>query len=561
MKTIFLILVLMFSHEIILAQYFEWVKGMGRSVSDCPPNSIATDANGNVYITGYFAGTIDFDPGIGIYNLSSSGNFNNDIFICKLDAFGNFLWAKQIGSNTGADVGKDIAVDGLGNVYVVGCFTGTADFDGGSGVYNLTSSDGEDIFVLKLDTNGNLIWVIGYGGSSEDRGQGIILDATNNLYITGCFAGTIDFDPGVGVANLSSISRQTFVCKLDSDGGYIWAKNMSANNGFSQANAITLDNMNNIYTTGYFHGTVDFNPGSGVANLMAMGGNYDIFISKLDSNGNFVWIKHIGGPSDETVNSNSIAVDITGNVYTTGVFIGGTDFDPGMNTITLNSTFGNTFVSKLDINGDFVWVKQLDYDVYAVISDANSNIYMTGGFSGTQDFDPNSGVFNLVATNDNDYISKWDSNGNLIWVKQMEGFYSVGVAITIDALENIYSTGFFAGTVDFDPDMGVHNLASVGSAGDIFIHKMNALPTPITKIENDLACTLYPNPSSGILQLEIAQDFRIANIEIINTLGQVLTRTQTSDRNSRLVLPNEAGIYFIRVEVEGKVGIYRVLKN
>src|SRR5674476_1418906 len=120
-----------------------WAKNMG-GASDDYVNSIAVDASGNVYTTGYFLGTVDFDPGAGTYNLTSAGGY--DIFIIKLDASGNFVWAKNMGASSGAssDQGFSIAVDASGNVYTTGLFTGTADFDPGAGTYNLTSAGSGD---------------------------------------------------------------------------------------------------------------------------------------------------------------------------------------------------------------------------------------------------------------------------------------------------------------------------------------------------------------------------------------------------------------------------------
>ena len=114
--------------------------------------SITTDGAGNVYTTGYFTKTVNFDPKAGTVMLTSSGS--NDIFVSKTDASDNLIWAKKLGG-TGSDYGYSISVDAAGNVYTTGCFTGTADFDPGSGVFNLTSAGGFDIFISKLDASGN----------------------------------------------------------------------------------------------------------------------------------------------------------------------------------------------------------------------------------------------------------------------------------------------------------------------------------------------------------------------------------------------------------------------
>ncbi|MBK9533535.1 MAG: SBBP repeat-containing protein [Chitinophagaceae bacterium] len=196
------------------------------SVSD-EGRSISIDASGNIIITGNFTGTNDFDPGPAVYNLISSGTNNPDIFIAKLDATGNFVWAKQFGS-TFVDGAYSVALDAVGNVYTTGYFFLTVDFDPGPAVYNLTAVGGYNIFVSKLDAAGNFIFAKQIGsGSTEARGQSIKVDASGNIYTTGMFFTTGDFDPGAGIYNLTALGDQDiFVSKLDASGNFLWAKQM-----------------------------------------------------------------------------------------------------------------------------------------------------------------------------------------------------------------------------------------------------------------------------------------------------------------------------------------------
>src|SRR5690606_23904636 len=143
-------------------------------------------------------GTVDFDPGVGVYNLTSLGY--DDIFIQKLDSNGDFLWAKRMGS-TGSNIGHSIAVDTAGNVYTTGTFGGTVDFDPGVGTFNLTSAGGVDIFIQKLDSNGDFLWAKRMGGIGREQGSSITIDALGNVYTTGSFEEEVDFDPGVGIYN------------------------------------------------------------------------------------------------------------------------------------------------------------------------------------------------------------------------------------------------------------------------------------------------------------------------------------------------------------------------
>ncbi len=299
----------------------EWAKDIGGSQTT--GYSIAVDASGNVYTTGFFWQTTDFDPGIGVFNLTSA-QYGYDIFISKLDAHGNFVWAKKMGGGA-YDDGLSIAVDSSGNVYTTGHFYGTADFDPGKGVFILPWADKDDIFISKLGSNGDFIWAKSMGGNSSDYGWSLAVDASGNVYTTGHFIGTVDFDPSAATFNLvSNGNADIFVSKLDTDGKLEWAKNIggpSTEDGLS----IAVDKSGNVYTTGLFYGTVDFDPNIGINDLSSGAGD-DIYISKLDTDGNFIWAKNIGGNKDDT--GLSLTVDALGNVYTTGSFEGTADFDP-----------------------------------------------------------------------------------------------------------------------------------------------------------------------------------------------------------------------------------------
>jgi Secretion system C-terminal sorting domain len=156
----------------------------------------------------------DFDPGPGIYNLTGNSN-SKDAFIQKLDASGNFIWAKNVGS-TLADQGCSINVDATGNVYTAGFFKSTGDFDPGPGVYNLTASGMDDIFFLKLDASGNFSWALKFGAGINDQGYASLTAVGGSVYASGFFGQTVDFDPGPGTWNLTSAgANDVFVIKLN----------------------------------------------------------------------------------------------------------------------------------------------------------------------------------------------------------------------------------------------------------------------------------------------------------------------------------------------------------
>ena len=181
--------------------------------------SMAVDASGNVYATGYFNGIADFNPDPAVSNNLTAANL--DVFISKLNAAGNFVWAKQLGG-TSSEVGYSIAVDASFNVYTAGYFQGTTDFNPDPAITNNFISAGQaDIFVNKLDASGNFLFAKQFGGTGIDQGFGIALDASRNIHTTGYFSGTADLDPDPSITNnftVSGVSSDIFVVKLNQPG-------------------------------------------------------------------------------------------------------------------------------------------------------------------------------------------------------------------------------------------------------------------------------------------------------------------------------------------------------
>jgi hypothetical protein len=477
------------------AQNFEWAKSTGGTSYD-KGTAITTDDLNNVYSVGYFEGTVDFDPGPGVFNLTSAGS--KDVFISKLDVNGNLIWAKNMGG-TGYDAINSVATDNVGNVYTTGFFRDVADFDPSAGVFNLTSAGGKDIFISKLDSNGDFVWAKSIGSVNDEQGNGIAIDGSGNVYSTGIFEATVDFNPGAGTVNLVSQGQDdVFVSKLDPNGGFVWAKSFggSSTDGVGE---ITIDNADNVYTTGSYKGIADFDPGAGTLNLTSEGYT-DIFVSKLDDNGNLIWVKSMGGPSNDS--GQGIAVDNSGNVHTVGLFKGTSDFDPGANSNSLTSEGeSDIFISKLDNSGNFVWIKSFgasSFDfAYGITLDAVGNVYTTGHFKRLTDFDPGPGAYYLNSNSLNDYeifISKLDALGDFVWATRIgEADNDYGFDIALSSNNDVYTTGNYAGTVDFDPGTGSSLLTSEGSF-DAYVLKLGQCTNTTSSI-NTTVCDSYTVPS------------------------------------------------------------------
>ena len=456
-------------------------------------DSVAADSSGNVVATGSFEGTADFDPGSGTTNLTSGGS--RDIYVTKLDSSGELAWARQMGGVSSAS-GHSVALDSSGNVYVAGRFRGTADFDPGSGTQNLTSNGGEDGFVVKLDSNGDFVWAKSFGGAQTDVARGVAVDSAGNVYVNGYFRSTADFDPGAGTQNKTAAgSDDIYLLKLNADGDFVSVAQFGST-GYDQPSSIAVDSSDNVLLFGNTRGTIDLDPGAGTANFSPSNG--DFFIVKLDSNGVYTWSAGFTGASYgyASESGEALATDSSGNVYATGYYNGTVDFDPGAGTANMTAT-GNpdVFVLKLNSSGTLLWAKSLGGSNAAsgrsIDVDSSGNVYTTGNFDGTADFDPGSGTENLSSaggSGDNDvFVSKLNSSGEFVWAKSFVGTnagcdpmdwmcsnnYEVGYSIAIDGSSNVYAAGYFIETVDFDPGSGTEYLTSAGS-GDAFIVKMNS---------------------------------------------------------------------------------------
>ena len=566
MKNLLLFLVFGMQNSIAFAQDFQWAVQAGGTGND-QGYSVIADPAGNVFTTGVFSGTADFDPGVETYNLTSIGA--EDVFISKSDNAGNLVWAISMGG-TLDDYSYSIALDDSGNVFTMGAFRGTVDFDAGASVKTITSFGLSDIFILKSDPSGNLIWVKRLGGAAVDYGYGIAVDAIGNVFTTGWFAGTADFDPGAGISNLTSQTggADVFVCKLNTAGNFAWAKRIGGAST-DWAWAIAIDKFDNVYTTGYFFYTSDFDPSQGVYNMVSTGGA-DVFISKLDSSGNFSWSKKFGGASDEY--GLSIKVDEDGAIYTTGYFTGTADFDPGAGVYNLVSVGSkDIFVLKLDAAGNFVWAESIgsveDDEGVALAVDSYRNIYVTGYFGGAADFDSGAEEFNLTPVGSGDiFVLKLDNSGGFGWAKNSGGSaLNKGNAIAVGSSGSVLTTGFFGDVVDFDPGSSVSNLTSFG-AGDVFILQLD--DGVVTDIANQFLNSdlfVYPNPTASFINIEIPKTHSVVEVTLYNYLGALLYKEtmegSVSDQFQFNLSTFPEGIYILFVKTEDKIIAKRIVKS
>ena len=420
---------------------------------------IVCDNNSNIYISGYFGDSVDFDPGPGVTLLKSQST--SSAFLLKLDSAGNFIWVKVVsGSEFSYDRGTSCVVSD-GNVFWAGIFSDTLHFIDITNDSLMGHSKGiSDVFIAKLDGSGNLNWIKTFGGGDEDYVNSINLNSSGDILLVGESKGLCDFIPDT-VINYDLLSygySDIYICELDSGGNFAWAKQLGGAN-YSIGSNLTIDNLDNIYGIGYFIDTLDADPSANVFNLIS-NGLTDVCLFKLDNGGNLIWAKSWGS----------------------------TGSDEGM----------------------------------GIVIDSVNNIYTTGAFNDTVDFDPGTSIYNLTSTGGvNTFISKLDSAGNFIWANQIKGSNNIGLSIKLDAHEKIYVAGEFGGTCDFDPSNNLYNLTSAGM-GDAYIFKWSQ---PITGLYDNYTNTLikvFPNPFTETVQINVIEK---ATVTISSITGQVILRT------------------------------------
>jgi hypothetical protein len=444
---------------------------------------VVADAVGEVYVAGTFSGTIDLNPSASTaYNLTARGG--TDVFVAKYNASGKFMWGETLDGLGDESVAR-IALDGMGNVYVAGTFTGAVDFSPDPNASAVASAaSGGSAFVWKLDYQGNFVMARTVDGTSA--ATGLAVDSAGNILVSGTFQGAADFNPDPNVtADLTATTPggSAFAWKLDQTGALVWADSFQSTNSI-QPFAVALDGMGNAYLSGTFTGTADFDP-SDTGKAMVAAGSYSTpYVVKLTSTGAYLWSETIRTVTAVPGTTNTIAgigIDGIGNVYAAGTFAGTLDFDPSSGTKNLTSANNSedAFAWKLDPGGNLLYAEQFGGTNAETLTDMSidkaGDLYATGTFTGIVDFNPAIGVANLGSGTGaaDSYVEKLDANGNLIYTRSIGGGSSTTRAsgILADAAGNIYLTGAFSGKADFEPANAIYAMNGGNGAG--FVIKLS----------------------------------------------------------------------------------------
>ena len=513
--------------------------------------STTLDSDGNLYVTGYFYGTVDFDPGTGVNELTAPAG-EKEIFVAKLDDAGNLLWVSDLGKG----MGRSIVYDN-GAVYVTGNYTYVAGGVLVSGIY-----------MKKLDADtGNLVleyYIV------DESGTGLSISVHNgDIYVAGYFYGSLDFDASSANAYASSNGESDiFILKLTASGDFSWVKTMG---GVMEDKAMAVDvDDDGVYVTGVFRDTVDFTPADTYTGTLIAPDDYDdIFVLHYNLNGDYQWLKQIGG------NYNDIGSDILKQgdaIYIGGYFIGECDFNPNATNYILDaSTSGyDAYILKLNLSGNLIWVKRFDGVEDAMLRtialDNDNNVYATGYFKGTMIADPSGGTNHNLISNGGYDIFQLKLNGTdseLDWAYSYgssENDAAVSLSVTPDGA-SVYSTGYFNQTVDFDPDDSVaFELLSTGEE-DIFVQKLSLTSGAVNQDVVGAGWKVYPNPFSDNFEINL-QDEKIKSIEITDFSGKrVYVNNQVNANHFKVQGQYPTGLYFVKVTATSATHIFKMIKK
>lgn len=539
------------------AQELNWAFNIGNADRSTVGNAVTVDNDGSIFTTGYFGGTNDFDP-------SSSNEINlgtgiiNKSFILKSNALGETVWAGCFQSNlNGLSTGEDIVIDNNNRIISTGKFRGITDFDPGSGTENIDSqtSGSDRTFISILNNDGSYVWAGALLGS-QVQPTGIGVDANGNIFLTGNFDGTVDFDPGAGVTELASATTTNgndafFVLKLSSTGDFIWVKSID---GIVASSDLAVDSNGDVWVTGDFEETVDFDPGIGTNSKTSLG-QTDLFTLKLNgSTGDASFLSILGGVIADKATGITIHNDIVytiGTVYRETPFDDQFDLDPSSNTNYItgfpSAAAPLGFIQKLDLNGNFnsgIALTDNAATPKSIAINSSNEIYVTG-----------SNLYHL-------FERKMDANGTIIWnhsfIPNAINLYNEGRGVVVTS-NSVVFTGVFWRFGDFDPSPTTNfTLTCAAYASNAYVQhlKDNTADLQIIETKN---VSIYPNPSNGIYTLK--SNTPLETIEIYSNNGVKLFSINSI--SEQLDLTNHpSGIYFIKaIASDLSETTVRVIKN
>lgn len=544
----------------------EWASKIGGGFFDYP-GVVTVDNQNNIIVSGTYQATANlalFDIPVNI-----NGQGGNEGFLAKYNQNGDLLWSVNYTGDLDEGVGQ-VFVDNLNNIYVLGSFMRTVDFDPGPSTYNMTAYppspyENIDVFITKLDENGNFIWAQQITGNSA-KSITASLDTNGNLFFSGFFTYPITFENNLTLTpnETSTILEpryDTFFGKIDSNGNLIWANQIGVSSSINQRpKAVSVDDIGNMYILGGFNTETDFDIGSGNHTLAPVEGSVmDTYIVKLNPQGDFMWVKHLGStngviPYDLIVHDNKINL--------LGFYNQTLDVDPGPGVYNLVT--GNTykrFLLELDLNGDFIWAKTLNFQGSdgKLTAHPDGSLIFSGGLSFSVDFNIDGEIETFTSQAAEDMlIINYINQGDIKWVKQISCDSSLdAISTSVSPAGDVYAIGNFENAYTINNDLDNIIVNSSGS-DDIYVVKISEQSLSVGEFLDD-TFSIYPNPATDELVIKYSQSFDDAEINIYSMLGQkVMTTTLTPTIN---ISSLSKGAYVLKITKEKKEFIFKLIKK
>jgi hypothetical protein len=509
--------------------------------------------------------------------------------------------------------GTAVALDPAGNTYITGFYreANPTAYTISFGTASITSVQGNDMFIAKYDPAGALIWVRSAGGAGDDRGKGIAVDVSGNVYVTGHFSSTSMIFDTISLA--TTAFTDAFIAKYNSSGDILWAEKAGGAGGdFSYS--IGVDAASNCYITGYFNSSTLTIGTTTLSNPFSTSGGYQFFSAKYDAAGSAVWANQTTSSSQST--GNDIAVDAAGNSYVTGFFSSAATFD----TIALTGTGKDLFIIKYDPAGNAVWAKSADGTMedmgMSIAIDSSGNSYITGYFKGYSIVIGGTTLTNSGSPDPDILIAKYNTSGTMQWVRKAIAYgFDMPLGIAVDNLGDCYVTGYFKGSSIIFGTITLNSAGATSGIGDFFTAKYSSTGTAmwaknlisssgawgsgvavdaayntyytgffedlslafgsttlnannreiytaklgtlsavgIDAIPDKETISIIPNPSAGVFDISTEQTN--LTYEITDVLGRCIRSGKLIDKRTSVDLTAEQkGMYFLKVSsVEGSV--------
>lgn len=524
---------------------WNWAKSFGGNIGDGISSIVVTNDNA-IVVTGFY---FSVQMTIGTTTLTNMSPGSTDFFIAKYDLNGSPIWAKTFGG-TASDVASSITTDSLGNLYLAGNFRSQSVVLDGYTINNFNNVGNSDIFTAKFDPNGNVVWAKRYGDYYGESPTSIVADHFGNFYLGGVFSNSsLSFD-AITIYSNSSSSSEGFIAKFDSNGNPIWANSYGGSSS-DIINSLAIDQNGNCIATGQFEST------SMIVGTTTLTGSYngDIFLIKVDKNGNPIWAKSNGGSDAD--DARSVVIDQQGNCYITG-FYASPSIAFGSTTLNNTDNNGDAFVVKYNNSGIVVWAKRINssgsgsFDVgNAIAIDPAGSTYVTGQYSGAS---ISFGTYSIINSGtQNTFLLKFDTNGNPQYALSPSTNYSYNTAqaVCLDKVNNIYVGGkFFSADITFGPTV-LTNSNNNGTIADAFITKVGNFTGLMSK-ESIGSMKVFPNPNRGTFYIKKDIAKEIENLEVYNLLGDLVDFEIKNGDEIQLSKQNK-GVYIVKFLVDNNI--------